>query len=101
MDWPFAGALVLLGASFGSSVGGANSHIKTGVPPCVCHCECVSEGESPAGFGLSSVIIAFLLVVIAVLSFLHWWRYPSPQVIEAKGKGKKGVLGGQAALTIQ
>ena len=99
MDWPFAGSLVLLGASVGTSW---NSVQRAPLSPCVCHCECTSEDRPVQSWALSNWIIISLSLIILVLSGFCWWRLSTGAAFESKGKGKgkRGILGGQAALTL-
>ena len=98
MDWPFAGSLVLLGASVGTSWNSVLSP-KASAIPCICQCDCTSEGVPAVSCAISHWIILFQLSVIVVLAVLCWLKTSVTAVRESKGKGK-GVLGGQAAITL-
>ena len=111
MDLPLAGAVLLLGASLGSSLFG-NPGPKPVTPPCVCHCECIAEGAPHPGLSCNFIGICLLLLVVAAPGIaLVWLRgtlVPNPnwgQTADSssevsKGKGKKGVLR-QVALTLK
>ena len=101
MDLPFAGSLVLLGASLGGSWFGGSSD-KLVSQPCLCQCECKTEQSGVFSWGLNSSIILFLCLLVITLGISLWYQLHSGEVLsEAKGKGKKGVLGVQAALTLK
>ena len=100
MDWALAGALILLGVSLGSSILGG-SPAKVEPQPCVCKCECSGDTSPSYLGGFQGVVIAFLIFCLCALAGIVWFLIHSQPVFEAKGKGKKGVLGVQAALTLK
>ena len=96
-----AGSLVLLGASLGGLwFGGSSDKIVS--QPCLCQCECKTERSGSFSWSLNSSIILILCLLVITLGISRWYQLHSGQVVsEAKGKGKKGVLGVQAALTLK
>ena len=66
MDFPLAGAVLLLGVSLGNSLLGSNQ-VKPVAPPCICHCECASTPSSDYGWSWHLILIFVLAAVILVL----------------------------------
>ena len=102
MDIPLLGATLLVGLSWGAQFWGSKPEARAAVAPCVCHCECASPPESSIGIKLW---IAVILLVGSWICFFAVWLVASQRERNsspiAKGKGKRGVLGGSLALTLQ
>ena len=102
MDLPLLGAALIVGISWGSHIWGHKPESIAPVAPCICHCECAATRAE------SSTVKLWFLLVILILSWIGFglcWALCSSREVgvssTAKGKGKKGVLGGSLALTLQ
>ena len=89
---------MLLGASVGTSWNTVLSP-KTPAIPCICQCECSSEGVPSGSCAIYYWFVIFQWLIIAALSIFCWLKTSSTAVREGKGKGK-GILGGQTAITL-
>ena len=112
MDLPLTGAVLLLGASLGSSWIGER-HIPPLPPtPCVCQCECNSDCEVKSRWSFAGICLFFCICTIVAQAYCMWFLWKRSSLTEqwtgfvepkeelSTGKGKsKGVLG-QVAITL-
>ena len=100
MDVALLVAVLVIGFFWGSYVWGSKPEKPT-IAPCVCHCDCLANPSSGVG---GRELFAWFTLGLSWLVFcghsLYCWKVESA-FEGTKGKGKRGVLGSNLALTLK
>ena len=100
MDLGILGAAFVLGIAWGSQFWGGK--VEKPLPtPCVCHCDCTAASDSSSSWRELFICTAIGLCVIIGFVYFASAHRPGLHLEYTKGKGRKGVLGGTQALTLQ
>lgn len=105
MDWLVLLGVFISGLGIGLSVVGQRKD-SSDQRPCSCECHCSSptvERESPGLFSTRDIIALVILVVLVGVIYLALLHLPgqSKPIPWGKGKGKRGIFGGGAPLSLR
>ena len=102
MDLPLLGAVLLTGISWGAHLWGKKEEPAAINPPCACHCECIADKSE--AYSIKVWLLVFALLFSWAIFGAYWiWVFTlrPAEISVPKGKGKRGVLGSELALTLK